>query len=104
MVGRNLLTTPCVRLEDDSSREAGALRLALHPRFKSNHELYFFYTHAPPHESRVSSFVVANNRCTQKNDIVTGLNATSGYHIGGQIEFVNGKLFVSTGEDHEPAQ
>lgn len=29
--------------------------------------------------------------------------ASSGYHIGGQLEFVGGKLFVSTGEDHNPS-
>ena len=103
MIGRQLLTRPCVTLDVDSSGEAGALGLVLHPRHKDNHKLYVFYTNASPRESRVSSFVVDNNLCTQKDDIVTGLNATSGYHIGGQLEFVRGKLFVSVGEDHEPA-
>jgi glucose/arabinose dehydrogenase len=28
--------------------------------------------------------------------------ASSGYHNGGQLEFVGNKLFVSTGENHEP--
>lgn len=103
MVGRKLLTRPCVTLDVDSSGEAGALGIALHPRFKDNHKLYVFYTNASPRESRVSSFVVDSNRCTQQDNIVTGLAANSGYHTGGQLEFVNGKLFVSTGEDHEPA-
>ena len=103
MVGRKLLTRPCTTLAVDSSGEAGALGIALHPRYKDNHKLYVFYTKASPRESRVSSFVVDNNRCTQQDNVVTGLAANSGYHTGGQIEFVGGKLFISTGEDHEPA-
>jgi len=104
MVGRRLLTRPCVRLDVDSSGESGALGIALHPRYKRNHKLYVFYSNASPNENRVSSFVVDNNRCTQRNNIITGLNANSGYHNGGQIDFVRGKLFVATGEDHQPAQ
>jgi glucose/arabinose dehydrogenase len=104
MVGKRLLSTPCVTLDVNSEGESGALGIALHPHFKSNHKLYVFYSNASPHENRVSSFVVDNNRCTQQDNVVTGLNASSGYHNGGQIEFVNGKLFVSTGEDHSPAQ
>ena len=104
MTGRTLRSTPCATLDVNSDGEAGLLGIALHPRFKSNHKLYVFYTNASPLEARVSSFVVENNRCTQRDNIVTGINATSGYHIGGQLEFVNGKLFVSVGEDHEPAQ
>lgn len=104
MTGRTLRSTPCTTLDVNSEGEAGLLGIALHPRFKDNHKLYVFYTNASPHESRVSSFVVDNNRCTQQDNIVTGISATSGYHIGGQLEFVRGKLFVSVGEDHEPAQ
>ena len=103
MVRRRLLEQPCIRLDVDSSGESGALGIALHPRFKSNNKLFVFYTNASPNENRVSSFVVDGNRCTQRRDVVTGLNASSGYHNGGQIEFVQGKLFVATGEDHEPA-
>lgn len=104
MVGRRLLARPCVTLDVNSQGESGALGITLDPRFKRNGKLYVFYTNASPEESRVSSFVVASNRCTQQDNIVTGLSATSGYHIGGQLEFVNGKLFVSTGDDHSPAQ
>lgn len=104
MVGRRLLTRPCTTVDVISSGEAGLLGIALHPDFKANRKLYVFYTNASPEESRVSSFVVENNRCTQQDNIVTGLSATSGYHIGGQLEFVNGKLFVSVGDDHSAGQ
>ncbi|MEA2451906.1 MAG: hypothetical protein QOG04_616 [Actinomycetota bacterium] len=104
MVGRKLLSTPCTTLDVNSDGESGALGIALHPHFKENHKLYVFYSNASPHENRVTSFVVDSNRCTSADNVITGLNASSGYHNGGQIEFVNGKLFVSTGEDHTPAQ
>lgn len=104
MSGRRLLARPCVTLDVNSQGESGALGIALHPRFKSNGKLYVFYSNASPFENRVSSFVVTDNRCTQRDDIITGLAASSGYHNGGQLEFVSGKLFVSTGEDHRPAQ
>lgn len=104
MVGRKLLDRPCITLDVDDGGESGALGIALHPRFKSNHKLYVFYSNASPHENRVTSFVIKNNRCTSADNVVTGLNASSGYHNGGQIEFVRGKLFISTGEDHEPGQ
>ncbi|HWC13432.1 MAG TPA: PQQ-dependent sugar dehydrogenase [Actinomycetota bacterium] len=103
MVRGRLLASPCVTLDVDSSGESGALGIALHPRFARNHKLYVFYTNNIPHENRVTSFVVRRNRCGSPNHVVTGLNASTGYHNGGQIEFAGGKLFVATGEDHNPA-
>jgi aldose sugar dehydrogenase len=38
-----------------------------------------------------------------RKHILTGISAAGGgYHNGGQLEFVGGKLFVSTGEQHDP--
>jgi glucose/arabinose dehydrogenase len=105
MMGRNLLATPCTTLDVNSDGERGALGIALHPKFKRNHKLYVYYTNASPLENRVSSFVVKDNRCTERSAIVTGLDASSqGYHNGGQLEFVGNKLFVSVGEAHSPAE
>jgi glucose/arabinose dehydrogenase len=104
MKGRTLLPTPCTTLDVNDAGESGALGIALHPDFQKNHKLYVFYSNATPHENRITSFVVKNDRCTSPDNILTGLNASSGYHNGGQLEFVNGKLFVSTGEDHDAGQ
>ena len=105
MKGRRLLSRACVNLDVSGDGERGALGIALHPRFKDNHWLYVYYTNASPLENRVTRFTVENNRCTQANHIVTGL-ATMGAtnHNGGQLEFVGGKLFVSTGEAADPSQ
>ncbi|MFN2526428.1 MAG: sorbosone dehydrogenase family protein [Actinomycetota bacterium] len=99
-VGGNLRETPCVDLDVQSSGERGALGIVLDPRFKENHFLYVYYTNADPLENRVTRFVVQRNRCTSPRHIVTGITTTSGYHNGGQLEFVRGKLFVATGETH----
>jgi len=104
MRGRRLLGRPCVDLDVTSDGERGALGIALHPRFKNNHFLYVYYTNSSPLDNRVTRFTVSNNRCRNPNHIVTGIQTTSGYHNGGQIEFVRGKLFVATGESHQPAE
>ena len=103
MVGRRLLNRPCRRLDVSSSGERGALGIALHPKFKKNKFLYVYYTNRSPLQHRVTRFKVSGNRCTNRKHIVKGLNAaSSGYHNGGQLEFVRGKLFVTTGEAHNP--
>jgi glucose/arabinose dehydrogenase len=104
MVGRRLLSRPCRKLDVNSSGERGALGIALHPKFKKNKLLYVYYTNRSPLQHRVTRFKVNANRCTKRKHIVRGLNASnSGYHNGGQLEFVGGKLFVTTGEAHNPS-
>jgi len=94
-----------VNLDVNSAGERGALGISLHPRFKSNHYLYVYYTNASPLENRVTRFTVRNDRCRDPKQIVTGIDASSsGYHNGGQLEFAGGKLFVATGEAHSAAE
>lgn len=101
---RRLLTRPCKRLAASSEGERGALGIELHPRYRQNHYLYVFYTKANPLENRVERFTVRHNRCRNRKLIVGGIDASSsGYHNGGQLEFVKRRLFVSTGESHDPS-
>ncbi|HZA19219.1 MAG TPA: PQQ-dependent sugar dehydrogenase [Actinomycetota bacterium] len=101
MVGKRLLSRPCRRLDVNDAGERGALGIVLHPRFKRNHWLYVYYTKASPLQNRVTRFKVRNNRCRNPKHIVKRIDASSsGYHNGGQLEFVGNKLFVSTGEAH----
>ena len=104
MVGKRLLARPCVDLDVEGSGERGALGIVLHPRFAKNHLLYVYYTNREPLENRVARFRVTDNRCHSKRDIVKGLptkGATN--HNGGQLVFVRGKLFVSTGDAADPS-
>ena len=105
MVGRRLLARPCADLDVESTHERGALGIVLHPRFRKNHFLYVYYTNRDPLQNRVARFRVRNNRCRAKRVIVKGL-ATKGAtnHNGGQLVFMGGKLFVSTGEANDPSE
>ena len=104
MWGRRLLSRACVNLDVRSDGERGALGIALHPKFKKNHYLYVYYTNSSPLGNRVTRFTVRRNRCRNRNHIITGIRTSSGYHNGGQIEFAGGKLYVATGETHEPSE
>lgn len=101
MVGRRLLARPCIDLDVNATGEAGALGIVLHPRFERNHWLYVFFTKREPLQNRVTRFTVRHNRCRRAKPIVRGLPASSGYHNGGQLEFVKRKLFITTGENHQ---
>lgn len=104
MKGKTLLARPCVTLPVNDEGERGALGLALHPKFKKNHRLYVYYTNASPLENRVDRFVVRNNRCVKQKRIVPGMRVEASNHNGGHLEFVRGKLFVSTGENAVPSK
>ena len=101
LTGRNLRDRACVNLDVDSSGESGALGITLHPRFRRNHWLYVYFTHRS-NENRVVRFEVVDGRCTNRRPIIS-IPAGSDYHNGGQLEFVGNKLFISTGESHNPA-
>ena len=97
MVGRRLIDRPCVNLSVSSEGERGALGIALHPRFKSNHFLYVYYTSASPARNRVDRFTVRDNRCRNREPIAN-LPSPSTIHNGGQIEFAGGHLYISIGD------
>ncbi|MFN2594482.1 MAG: sorbosone dehydrogenase family protein [Actinomycetota bacterium] len=99
----HLMSKPCAQLAVNSIQERGLLGITLDPRFRHNHRLYVYYSNASPLQNRVARFVVRRDRCTHEKIIVRGISASSmGYHNGGQLEFVGGKLFVSVGEAHDP--
>lgn len=100
--GGRLLKAPCATLEVDSQAERGLLGIVLHPDFGTNGHLYVYYSNRSPLEHRVTRFKVEGDRCRAPKNIVTGLPTASAYHNGGQLEFLDGKLFVSTGEGHRP--
>lgn len=102
--GRTLFGRPCRKLDVDDGGEGGALGIALHPNFKKNHYLYVYWTKRSPLENRVTRFTVRNHRCRDPKHVVKGLRADGTYHHGGQIVFAGGKMYVSVGEAHDPAE
>jgi glucose/arabinose dehydrogenase len=101
LIGKRLLGAPCATLPVANDGEQGALGIALHPRFKSNHRLYVMYTNASPEVMKITRFTVRDNKCKSPKKIMSGVPAGGGYHNGGQIEFMGNKLFVGTGENHD---
>lgn len=104
IVDRQLKPEACANLDVDASGEGGALGIALHPNFNDNHHLYVYWTKRDPLENRVTRFTVDENRCRDPKHILKGIRANGQYHHGGQLEFVQGKLFVSVGEAHDPSE
>jgi glucose/arabinose dehydrogenase len=88
----------CADLDVSTVGERGPLGLALHPRFGRTKFLYVYYTNRAPLENRVTRFKVIKNRCRRPRHIIRGIPSPSAIHQGGQLEFMNGKLFVSVGD------
>jgi glucose/arabinose dehydrogenase len=104
---------PCVNLDVASDGERGALGIALDPQWRQNKRLYVYYTYDPnavdvdpPPVNRVTRFEVVRNVCTNPVHVVPNIPspALGGHHNGGQLQFVAGKLFVSTGDGTHPSR
>ena len=101
MHGRRLVDEPCATVPASALGEQGTLGIELDPGFEDNGYLYVYYTNEEPLENRVTRFTVAGDRCTQAEDIITGIPALdSTLHVGGQLEIVDDKLFVSVGDGY----
>ena len=102
MQGRNLLAQPCKDLQVNNEGERGALGIALDPDYPTNHYLYVYFSSLAPNDNRVVRFTVEDNRCTERFLVISDIPA-GGRHNGGQLEFMDGYLFISTGEVGDPA-
>lgn len=103
----SLLATPFVTIPNvDSWNERGLLKVLLDPDFNSNKFVYVYYTY------KASGSSVSNNRVsrfTANGDVaVAGSEqvlitidplGSVGYHNGGGLAIVDGKLFISVGEN-----
>ena len=100
--GRRLLKKPCATVPATALGEQGTLGIALDPGFADNGRLYVYYTNEDPLENRVRRFTVRGDRCTEPKDIITGIPALdTTRHVGGQLEVIGDKLFVSVGDGYE---
>lgn len=102
-----LLTTPFVVIPNvDNFNERGLLKVVVDPNFSTNNFLYVYYTY------KASGSTVSNNRVsrfTANGDVaIAGSElvlididplGSVGYHNGGGLAIVGGKLFISVGEN-----
>lgn len=99
-----LLPTPFVHLNVDSSGERGLLGITFDPDFANNHFVYLYYTTptAPIH-NRVSRFVADGNVAQPGSETpIVDLDnlSVATNHNGGAIHFgPDGKLYIGVGEN-----
>lgn len=104
-----LLPTPFVTLNVDSSTERGLLGIAFDPHFETNHYVYLYHTvPAPDLHNQVSRFTADGNVAEPGSEVdifdLDPLNPSHGNHNGGAIHFgPDGKLYVAVGENGTPA-
>jgi glucose/arabinose dehydrogenase/plastocyanin len=100
-----LLSQPCATLDVGTRFDHGLTGLVLHPDFAENKHLYAYYTDASDDalENKVVRFTVHDGVCENETEIVGDLGVGN-VHQGGQMVFDNaGYLFVTTGENQNPA-
>lgn len=104
----NLLSTPFLSLNVNSSGERGLLGVAFDPNFATNHFVFVYYTTASsPIHNRVSRFTANGNVVVPGSEqILLDLNNLSSAtnHNGGAIHFgLGGKLYIGVGENANSA-
>src|SRR5207247_421716 len=103
-----LLATPFVNLNVDSSGERGLLGVAFDPNFATNNFIYVYYTvPGSPAHNRVSRFTANGDTAVAGSEfILLNLNNLSAAtnHNGGAIHFgPDGKLYIAVGENANPS-
>jgi len=103
-----LLAPPFVTLAVDSAGERGLLGVAFDPNFVNNNFVYVYYTAITPATHNRVSRITANGdvAVSGSEQVILDLDNLSSAtnHNGGAIHFgPDGKLFIATGENANPA-
>ncbi len=84
--------------------EQGLLGLTLHPNFASNGYIYVFYTRADKFNHIIERVQInGNNQEVGRQQILTLDPIQGGFHNGGDLQFFNGFLFITTGDSQNNA-
>jgi glucose/arabinose dehydrogenase len=101
-----LLTTPFLTLTVDVNGERGISGIAFDPNFSTNNYIYIYYTTTSPTiHNRLSRFTANGDVVVSGSELVLlDLETVNSiYHNGGGIGFgIDGKLYLSIGEDNSP--
>ncbi|HEX8911731.1 MAG TPA: NPCBM/NEW2 domain-containing protein [Humisphaera sp.] len=103
-----LLPTPFVTVNADSTGERGLLGVTVDPDFATNHYLYVYYTSAAGESHNVvGRFVAAGDTAPAASEVqILSLPPVGGgtWHMGGSMKFgADGKLYVAVGDYQVPA-
>lgn len=101
--GGELRAEPVFGFDVIGGGETGLLGLALHPGFPDEPWLYAYLSEADDGWNHLVRVRLEGNVGTMSEDLLRVVEATTGYHNGGDLAFgTDGMLYVSTGEAHEP--
>ncbi len=95
-----MLPTPFLTLSVDNNNERGLQNILLDPNFASNGYVYVLYTVAGTNANRVSRFKAGGDVAVAGSEFVLldlGFNKGT-IHNGGGMYFLDGKLFITTGD------
>jgi glucose/arabinose dehydrogenase len=98
-----LLSRPCINLNVEIAGDGGLQGIALHPNFADNHYVFAYYSHEETQTNRLTRFTLDDGKCIKPKRILWGIGLGD-MHQGGQLLFVGGKLFVTTGDNQKPAR
>jgi glucose/arabinose dehydrogenase len=95
-----MLTTPFLTLSVDNFNERGLQNIILDPDFASNGYVYVLYMPAGSNQNRVSRFKASGDVAVADSEFVLLYLGTSqgSIHNGGGMYFLDGKLFITTGD------
>ena len=109
IVNGNLVSTPVISFDVDTCSERGLLGIALDPAFSTNRYVYVFYTAKSGSlcgdtRNKVVRFTEVNGVGRNPVRIFSSPAVGAGNHNGGNIHFgPDGKLYISVGDDSNPA-
>ena len=101
---------PFTQLRVARRKEMGAIGLAIHPNFTTNHWVYVFYSEAKndlgdPDDNRIVRFTERDGLATERTRIISDLPTGICCHNGGRIGFGHdGKLYVLAGDVNQDAR
>lgn len=90
----------------ENGAESGLNGLTIDPNFASNGYIYVFYSALSPSRDRVSRFTVTGNTASLASEVVLWqniVNLSPDHHGGGLAFGPDGKLYVSVGDQNDPA-
>lgn len=109
LVNGELAQTPVISFNVDTCSERGLLGITLDPAFDTNHYVYVYYTvrgngSCSATTNQVVRFTEVNGVGQNPVTIFSSPAVGAGNHNGGNLHFgLDGKLYVSVGDDSNPA-
>jgi glucose/arabinose dehydrogenase len=109
LVNRQLQAQPVISFNVDTCSERGLLGIAIDPAFNTNRYVYVYYTvkgnsACSNTTNQVVRFTEVNGVGQNPVTIFTSPAVGAGNHNGGNIRFgPDGKLYISVGDDSNPA-